>query len=697
MIRGTKSNKVSMAGILLLLALPAVVPAQFICTTNNGTITITGYTGDGGDVTIPDEINGLPVTSIGDWAFQSCNSLTSITLGTNITSTGAYIFYSCTNLASVSITSQLKRFEGGLFCYCSGLTNAPIPGSVTNLGYSVFLGCTSLASVSFPNHVTSVGDYCFEGCTSLTNVVIPASLSSFGTKAFDECASLRTFSVDALNPSYASVDGVLFNRDHSMILIFPPGKANSYTIPTSVIRIGSYAFSHCASLTNVDIPDSVTEIRPYAFCYCTSLTSITLPIRLTTIGFAAFDDCRSLSSVIMPDSVTSIGAWAFGYCTSLKSIVIPRNVTSIGTSAFDNCYKLAVIIVDPLNPAYCTVDGVLFNKAMTTLMRYPEGKAGTTYRIPDDVTTIGESAFYYCTGLNRVVVPNSVTNISNMVFYLCTSLYGVYFEGNAPAVGNNTFAPFQPTIYYLPGSTGWGSNFAGAQTAPWPPAIIQRPPRPQTTEVGSTVDWRLTVSVLLPSYYFWYQDDTNLVGCTTDCELELTNAQFAHSGAYTVIITNIAGAVTSPSALLNVIPAVTRQPAAAVQVAGEPGTLLNLEYADTLGFPPTWTFQGSASLTSPSQYYFDVSTPLPAQRLYRASQTTTPGARPSLRMLGIVPAITLTGSIGDSVQVDSINRFGPTDAWVTLDTVTLTNTSQLYFDTAAWGQPERLYRLVSVP
>jgi hypothetical protein len=123
---------------------------------------------------------------------------------------------------------------------------------------------------------------------------------------------------------------------------------------------------------------------------------------------------------------------------------------------------------------------------------------------------------------------------------------------------------------------------------------------------------------------------------------------------------------------------------------------LDVEYADSLSPAPTWTPLGSVSLTSTTGYCCDPTPPLPPQRFYRAWQTGTPGARPSLD-LHLVPAITLTGSIGHSLRLDYINQFGPTDAWVTLATVTLTNTSQLYFDTSSISEPARLYRLVPSP
>jgi hypothetical protein len=200
----------------------------------------------------------------------------------------------------------------------------------------------------------------------------------------------------------------------------------------------------------------------------------------------------------------------------------------------------------------------------------------------------------------------------------------------------------------------------------------------------------------LPLSFLWYLNDTNLISWSTNSDLELTNVQISDSGAYTVVVTNVAGAVTSAPVLLSVIAAVERRPVPGVKLIGEAGSLLSVDYADSLGPAPNWSMLGSVSLTTASQYYFDLTLPLPPQRFYRAWQTGAPSVMPSLD-LHMIPAITLTGTIGGSVRLDYINRFGPTDAWVSLDTVTLTNTSQLYFDVSAPGQLPRLYRLVPSP
>ena len=228
------------------------------------------------------------------------------------------------------------------------------------------------------------------------------------------------------------------------------------------------------------------------------------------------------------------------------------------------------------------------------------------------------------------------------------------------------------------------------------PPIITHPPQTQTAFVGSTVDCRASAAGSPPLAYQWFFNTTTALSGGTDLVLRLTNVQPAQAGVYTLVVTNITGAVTSPPAMLSVIPPVEQRMVPGLSLLGEPGSLLNLENANTLGPAPAWVTLDSVIFTNTPEWYFDVSEPLPPQRFYRSWQSGTPSVRPSLD-LHLVPAITLTGTIGGSVRVDYINQFGPTDAWVTLATVPLTNTSQLYFDTSSIGQPARLYRLVQVP
>jgi hypothetical protein len=826
---------------------PAVLwnpPGQsYTYTTSNGAITITGYTGPAwGALTIPSTINGLPVTSIGDWAFSGCTNLTRVTIPnsvirlgdgafnyctgltnvaipSSVTNIGFAAFDSCSGLSSVTIGNGVTSIGQKAFAYCPSLTsvyfqgNAPnadssvftgdnnatvyyLPGTtgwgttfagrpavlwnplvqgytytttngavtitgytgpggpvtipslvnglpVTSIGGRAFESCSGLTSVTIPNSVTSIGDWAFQNCLALTSVTIGNSVDSIGDWAFLGCTSLTAITVDALNSSYSSAAGVLFNKSQTTLVQCPGGEAGSYTIPNSVTSIGDQAFYYCASLTSVTIPNSVTSIGDDAFSFCSSLTSVTIPDSVTSIGDDAFSFCSSLTSVTIPDSVTSIGDGAFSFCSSLTSVTIPNSVTSIGDQAFcdcssltsvtignsvtnigqyafNYCTSLTAITVDALNPVYSSLDGVLFDKSQTTLIEYPGGKAGsytipnsvtsiedwafagcnslTSVTIPNSVTSIGDQAFYYCPSLTNVTIGTSVTSIGVDAFQGCPSLSSVYFQGNAPSAHSSVFAgDNNATVYYLAGTTGWGATFGGRPTMALSPSILT-PPSTQTAEMGSLAFFWVEVTSSLPAatYYQWFFSGTNALSGATNSYLDLAKVRLSQAGAYMVVVTNLGGAVTSDTATLSVIPPVERRTVPALNLTADVGSLLHLDYADAFGPGAQWLSLSNVTIARTPQLYFDLSDPLPAQRFYRTWQTNVPTARPVLDM-SMATEIPLTGAIGSSVQIDYINQFGPTDAWVTLDTVTLTNSPQLYFDVTMFRQPTRLCRLVAVP
>ena len=191
------------------------------------------------------------------------------------------------------------------------------------------------------------------------------------------------------------------------------------------------------SITSVTIEDSVTYIGAYAFADCDSLTSVTIGDSVTTIWYGAFSGCTSLTAVTIPDSVTSIGNLAFNNCDSLTSVTIPDSVTTIGDNAFSGCTALTSINVNENNSAYCDVEGVLFTKDKTTLVRYPGGKKD--YDIPGSVTSIGNLAFYGCTSLTSVTIPDSVTTIGVGAFAGCTSLTSVTIPDSVTTIGESAF------------------------------------------------------------------------------------------------------------------------------------------------------------------------------------------------------------------------------------------------------------------
>jgi sugar lactone lactonase YvrE len=273
---------------------------------------------------------------------------------------------------------------------------------------------------------------------------------------------------------------------------------------------------------------------------------------------------------------------------------------------------------------------------------------------------------------------------------------------SAANVRNPTFTPDVAGSYVfgLEATSAAGavcSIGALAFSAVWPPPSIATPPLTQTAEMGSLAFFSVEVTNTLPgATYQWCFNGTNALASATNSYLDLAKVQPAQAGAYTVVVTDIYGAVTSAPAVLSVIAAVDRKVVPALNLTGDVGSFLHLDYLNAFGPGKPWLSLSNFTLTSAPQLCFDLSEPLPAQRFYRAWQTNVPTARPVLD-LGLATEIPLAGAIGRSVRIDCINVFGPTDAWVTLATVTLTNTTELYFDLGAFRQPPRLYRLVPVP
>ena len=302
-------------------------------------------------VTIPNS-----VTSIGKSAFVGCISLTSVTIGNSVTSIGNYAFSNCSSLISITIGNSVTSIGGGAFIYCTGLTSIIIPNSVTSIGYYVFSNCSGLTSVTIGNSVTSIGDKAFYFCSSLTSITIPNSITSIGDfaffyctgltsvsignsvtligdGAFANCHSLTSINVVIDNLNYASIDGVLYDKD-IQILIRCPGAKTSVTIPNSVTEIEVAAFSGCSGLTSVTMPNSVTSIRDGSFFGCSGLTSITIPNSVTSIGDEAFMDCSSLTSITCDATVPpSLGWDVFNF--------VPKSIPLYVPAGSINAYKAA--------------------------------------------------------------------------------------------------------------------------------------------------------------------------------------------------------------------------------------------------------------------------------------------------------------------------------------------------------------------
>ena len=409
-------------------------------------------------ITIPDS-----VTAIGDFAFNFCSGLTSVTIGKGVTSISWFAFSSCIHLALVVNHSDLVFTEGSseyggiayyaarvynkndtvtsyfenddnfvylvdgadkiLVRYTGTSTEVEIPNDVTEIKSNAFFECSDLTSITIPDSVTTIGGRAFGYCSGLTSVTIGSGVTSVGESAFERCINLT-----------------------------------SITIPDSVTTIGRWAFGYCRNLRSITIPSSVTSIGEGAFegrfetesievavgnpAYdsrdnCNAIietasntliagcNNTVIPSTITSIGGGAFYGCYRLTSITIPDSVTTIGGHAFECCSNLKSITIPSSVTSIGSSAFCGCDELESIEVAVGNSVYDSRNNcnAIIETASNTLIAGCKNTA-----IPSTVTSIGEGAFFGCSGLLSITISKFVTTIDRDGFNNCDNLETVTID-----------------------------------------------------------------------------------------------------------------------------------------------------------------------------------------------------------------------------------------------------------------------------
>ena len=439
---------------LALLTSTVVVDAQFSYSVEEGAVTITGYTGIGGVVIIPDTIEGLPVTGIEDRAFFNEESLTSVVIPASITHIGTAPLPFCPGLVGISVSTENTYFasedgvlfnknksaliqfpagkagsyvipasvvsiEDSAFGGAHSLAGITIGGGVANIADDAFYWCYDLTTVAIPDGVVSIGDDAFSGCHSLASVSIGSGLASLGLRVVEGCRELSSITVSPQNQVFRSVDGVLFNKVLTQLIRFPEARSGSFSIPATVLDI---------------------DIRAFIF---SKIEDVQLPSSLTNISVGAFSNCHRVGTMIIGNEVRNIGGGAFFGCENLTNVVIGTSVTNIGAGAFQQCSNLPKV------------------------------------SIPDGVKAIGNGAFYLCSSLSSVTIGRSLIELPRAIFDNCSQLTGVYFRGDAPFFDAEAFdvdESSQATVFYLPNTTGWSSTFAGRPTLLWNPAVQTNDP-----------------------------------------------------------------------------------------------------------------------------------------------------------------------------------------------------------------------------
>ena len=398
---------------------------------------ITKYTGSQRIVIIPDTINDITVTGIGENVFKNNARMVTVSIPDTVTYIGSSAFEGCTNLVGVSIPDGVEVINSYCFENCTNLRDVTIGENVTKIGCYAFLKCVSLQSIEIPGSVTEIEGWAFRECSALKNVKLSKSILTMGNYAFGYCSEIESIEIPK---SLKSTGGPFIGCKGLKEVIFEKGITRiashlfdgcngleEIVIPDTVTSIDSYAFVDCGNLKNVVIGENVTKIDCYAFLKCVSLQSIEIPNSVTEIEGGAFRDCSALQEAYIADSVTSIGNYTFSGCTKLEKVHIPNTRQNIVDNMFYNCTSLKEI---NLPETLTTIQGSAFYNCDSL----PE------MELPKNVQIIESNAFYDCDGITKLVIPDSVTSIGNNAFNSCELLSDVSLGTGLTSIPEGCFA-----------------------------------------------------------------------------------------------------------------------------------------------------------------------------------------------------------------------------------------------------------------
>ena len=334
-------------------------------------------------VTIPGS-----VTEIGEGAFESCDSMMVLELASGLKCVGAFAFSECVALRELVLPNTVERIERSAFAGTMALHELVIPGNVQEIGDNAFNGCIQLSSLTLSEGIRVIEEMAFSNCSDLTEVLIPASVECLGDGVFSDCLAMTQIAVAPESEHFVVRDDILYSKDLSVLVHYPASKEEQeFTIPEEVRKIAGLAFASNYFLMELMLGDHLEEVGSYAFARCSSLSFMSLPAQTTRLGVSPFHDCTMLLE----------------------------------------------IEVDPNNPCYSSIDGVLYNKEQTQLIQYPAGLYDDFYKVPDTVREIAENACYDAQDLEVLKIPAGVRKIGDMAFAFCDQLRDVEIRVADPA------------------------------------------------------------------------------------------------------------------------------------------------------------------------------------------------------------------------------------------------------------------------
>ena len=304
----------------------------------------------------------------------------------------------------IAIPEDVRAIGSGAFKNCENLEILDVGNTVEAMHTEAFRGCKRLKSLVLPHNIRYVGESSFRDCTALTSLIVENDDIELGERAFENCALL-----------------------------------SSIQLANGISEIYGGVFNSCKSLASITLPDELTVLGESSFADCVSLEEIDIPLNVTKIDDMVFNGCLSLRRIDMKDKITKIGKYAFKDCKSLESIFLPASVNSIGSGLFRGCANLKVIIVDPKNRYFKSVDNVLFNKNKSVLLAFSPKQPISSYTIPDSVTEICAWSFCNCTALEEIIIPDSVSEIGEGAFYQCESLKKIVIPDSVDRIDDTAF------------------------------------------------------------------------------------------------------------------------------------------------------------------------------------------------------------------------------------------------------------------